>query len=320
MRKKKNAIIRVLAFFMVGILVLTMLTSCSIALDTGSGKTDEATKNKEIENHLANSKLQYPAKNDLFFYNVYKDYVKITKYIGEGGEVTVPSTIENLPVYEIGKDAFKETSVTKVTIEKGVYKIAASCFEKCAFLENIDLPDSLVGIGQYAFRECSTLKEITIPRQVGVVPAYICLNCESLETVTILNEKANGQISTAAFSGCVSLKTVYVPKTIATISADAFSNISEEVVFYGPAECAAAKYCADYFLDYIVDDGKEENRPVENVDNEDTNSEAAGEKVNENSNEKNNEGGTTWMLIGVGVLFIGIIVGGIVFFIMRRRR
>ena len=52
--------------------------------------------------------LQYPASNDDFKYNVYDTYVEITEYIGEedAERVTVPATLENLPVYVVDAYVF----------------------------------------------------------------------------------------------------------------------------------------------------------------------------------------------------------------------
>jgi hypothetical protein len=55
---------------------------------------------------LPDSKLVSSSSDQSFSYDVYKDYVEITAYIGAGAVVTVPASYENTAVVSIGKNAF----------------------------------------------------------------------------------------------------------------------------------------------------------------------------------------------------------------------
>lgn len=56
-----------------------------------------------------------------FQYTIHSGEVTITGYGGPGGEVTIPSTINSLPVTRIGPNAFSShTGLTSVTIPNSV--------------------------------------------------------------------------------------------------------------------------------------------------------------------------------------------------------
>ena len=53
------------------------------------------------------------------------------------------------------------TSLTSVTITKGVTSIGLQAFFNCSSLTSITIPDSVISIGGYAFSACSSLTNIT---------------------------------------------------------------------------------------------------------------------------------------------------------------
>ncbi len=73
--------------------------------------------------------------NEDFQYDRIKDGVKIFKYTGAAENVTIPATIDNLPVTEIGNKAFFG----------------------CGALKTIDIPDSVKIIAEDAFEDCENL-------------------------------------------------------------------------------------------------------------------------------------------------------------------
>jgi len=79
-----------------------------------------------------------------FTYSTADGTITITTHIGPGGNVTIPSTIEGLPVTSIGDSAFfGVTSLTGVTI-----------------------PDSVTNLGEQAFLNCARLTSPTIGKGV----------------------------------------------------------------------------------------------------------------------------------------------------------
>lgn len=86
--------------------------------------------------------------------------VTITRYIGAGGAVTIPSEIEGCPVTCIGIAAFNMTYTTSITIPHSVTTIEALAFECIGGLTSITIPDSVVNMGVWVFLDCLSLRNI----------------------------------------------------------------------------------------------------------------------------------------------------------------
>src|SRR5262245_9602629 len=123
-----------------------------------------------------------------FNYTTNNGAITITKYTGPGGDVTIPSTINGLPVASIGDLAFYSRSfnysLTSVTISDGVTSIGWSAFENCRSLTNVAIPNSVTNIGGRAFYLCSSLTSVTIPNGVTSIGLFTFYYCSSLSSVT----------------------------------------------------------------------------------------------------------------------------------------
>ena len=90
------------------------------------------------------------------------DTITITKYIGAGGDVIIPSKINGKPVTGIGEYAFYD----------------------CDSLTGINIPDSVTIIGDCAFYNCDGLTSVAIPASVTSIDSYALADCANLESVT----------------------------------------------------------------------------------------------------------------------------------------
>jgi hypothetical protein len=82
----------------------------------------------------------------------------ITKYTGPGGAVTIPDTINGLPVTSIGPCAFSNCSnLTSVTIPNSVTEVGGGAFVWCTSLTNATIGNSVTSIGDDAFHGCTSL-------------------------------------------------------------------------------------------------------------------------------------------------------------------
>jgi hypothetical protein len=101
---------------------------------------------------------------------VWEGTIAITGYTGPGGAVTIPSTINGVPVTDIWLSAFLYcTSLTSVTIPNSVIGIEDGAFAWCNSLTTITIPNSVSYIGDYAFEHCSSLTNISLFRNVPAV-------------------------------------------------------------------------------------------------------------------------------------------------------
>ncbi len=121
------------------------------------------------------------AQAEDYTYETNNGAIAITKYIGPGGEVTIPRTITGLPVTSIGNDAFADcTSLTNITIPTSVTYIGDSAFYYCTNLTGVTIPDSVTSIGDDAFTRCTSLTSVTIGNGVTSIGDAAFFYCTSL--------------------------------------------------------------------------------------------------------------------------------------------
>src|SRR5881394_2142475 len=126
-----------------------------------------------------------------YIYTTNNGTITLRGYIGPGGVVNIPSTIDGLPDTSIGEDAFfGQSRLTSVTIPNGVTSIGFSAFASCDGLTNVTIPDSVTDIYFEAFSGCASLTSVTIPksvRHIGFAPFSACSNLTAI-TVEPLND------------------------------------------------------------------------------------------------------------------------------------
>lgn len=161
-----------------------------------------------------------------FRYSRIGDYVAIEKYTGSDYAVIIPSMIENIPVKKIEKEAFKECKFLKeIQIPDSVIKIGDFAFSGCYHLKTVDIPESVTEIGDSAFSFCESLEEINIPDSVTEIGEleigeFAFGDCESLKSINIPDSVT--KICEWTFSGCTSLKSINIPDSVTKIGAFAF--------------------------------------------------------------------------------------------------
>lgn len=197
-------------------------------------------------------------KADLPFGYVAEDAsITITSYFGPGGAVTIPDSIEFLPVASIGSDAFFDaSSITSITLPDSLTTIWGSAFSGCSGLTNITLPSSLSTIDFAPFLGCINLTAIivepgnpwlssidgvlfdashslllefpagkagsyAVPNTVTGIEDWAFYGCAHLTDVTLPNGAT--QIGRLAFHACTGLTNVALPNSVTSIGQDAFA-------------------------------------------------------------------------------------------------
>lgn len=136
-------------------------------------------------------------------------------------EFVIPETVKAIGSYAFGSC----TSLSSVTLNEGLKQIGYSAFSKSYIggngypaITELDLPESLEYIGDYAFR-CSSLDKIEIPAKVKEIKSYAFSESEISELT--LNEGLE-IIGDCAFSNCRNLQTVDFPDSVKSIGKNAF--------------------------------------------------------------------------------------------------
>ena len=218
--------------------------------------------------------------------------------------VTIPNSVTDINSY-----AFDGcSSLTSVTIPSSVKYIGSGPFADCTKLEEIivedgnenycsdngalynldktrlfqcpgaktelDIPNSVINVEQYAFDGCSSLTSVTISNSMWTIHNSLFAGCSSLTSVTIPNSVTS--IQDEAFRGCSSLTSVTIPNSVTFIHAkvfydcssltkiidlnpfpqatdtDAFKNVPSDAVVYIP-KGSYMYYGQSGFLEYFSD-------------------------------------------------------------------
>lgn len=99
-------------------------------------------------------------------------------------------------------------SITSAIVGEGVTKLGSMTFYNCKNLTNVELPSTLIGIGEGAFGYCSKLKTVNIPNTVSRIERYAFHSCKVLESINI--PSAVTYIGEDAFYDCKAIEKVYI--------------------------------------------------------------------------------------------------------------
>jgi hypothetical protein len=150
-----------------------------------------------------------------------------------GGAVTIPGTINFLPVTSIGDWAFSScASVTSIVIPNNVASIGAGAFYHCAGLTSVVIANGLTSIGDGAFNGCTSLASVRIPDSVTSIGSSAFYDCTSLTSVTIPSKVTN--IWSWTFGSCPSLTGIYFQGNAPSFGSYAFYADISMTVYYLP--------------------------------------------------------------------------------------
>ena len=163
---------------------------------------DEAEDEEEPDNTQSNGEYKYIVDGD---------HIKLTEYLGDEAEVTIPSDIDGVKVTVIGEMTFLACgNLEKAVIPDSVVQIEGTAFSECKNLTELNIPETISTIEGLTFSECKSLTEITIPSSVAKIEMWAFLDCTGLEKIVIPDSVT--EIESGAFQGCTALSDVTLPE------------------------------------------------------------------------------------------------------------
>ncbi|MDQ8195402.1 leucine-rich repeat domain-containing protein [Coraliomargarita sp. SDUM461004] len=163
---------------------------------------------------------------DDFVFHMNEETVEITEYVGTSTIVTVPSEIDSIPVQSIGRDAFRNSQITEITLPDSILKIQAYAFEGCNQLTTIQLSAQLLTIGESAF-EGTNITAVNFPQTLRTLADSAFMHSQSLTSIQFPMDSSELSIGINVFSNCDELLTVSLPTGLQTIPAGMFSSCNQ---------------------------------------------------------------------------------------------
>ena len=140
-----------------------------------------------------------------------------TKYKSWISQVTVETGIT-----EIGSYAFQGLSGVKtIELPASVLRIGQRAFQQSG-LESMKLPNSVAAVESGAFEGCTYLRTLSLPTALTQIPEAMAKDCENLQSVSL--PKSIESIGESAFQGCETFTEILLPDGLTEIGGAAFEG------------------------------------------------------------------------------------------------
>ena len=116
----------------------------------------------------------------------------------------------------------KNNDIESCEIHENTRIIYDEAFYECKKLTDIDIPDSVRGIGFRVFSSCDSLKNMVIPNSVTYIGYGAFLDCINLESIVLSDSITTIEDST--FDYCYKLKSIIIPEGVTSIGEYAFAG------------------------------------------------------------------------------------------------
>jgi uncharacterized repeat protein (TIGR02543 family) len=168
------------------------------------------------------------------------------------GDIQIPASLGGCPVTALGDYAFKAcSSITSVTMPKGVRTIGNRAFLNCSAISNVTFSPMTTSIGDSAFYGCSSLKSLVLPHNVVNIADSAFHYCRALTNVTFSPMTTN--IGELAFSECL-FKSLVLPDNVVNIASKAFfgcEGLTNITVGAGTMSIGGSVFCECISLERV---------------------------------------------------------------------
>lgn len=207
------------------------------------GNTDKAAEEPPAEPVIeadAYGLSSEEAAENGFIFRLETDHAVITRLNDDKREermIRIPDYIDQLPVTEIGQEAFADDiTLEYLTLPRHLKQIDDGAFSGCLSMGELTLPDELEAIGRFSFYNCSALKTLHIPASVSDIGEAAFSACMNLNDLTL--SEGLIRIGKDAFSYCLFLRELEIPASVREIGSGAFTGCDRLTLFYTPGSYA----------------------------------------------------------------------------------
>lgn len=163
-----------------------------------------------------------------YTYEIYQDHAVLKKYTGSVINLTLPSTVNGVPVTEIGFQCFyQNTKLISVTVPSSITSIGNAAFSGCTKLKSVaglnKTKVTYIGLGAFANCEVLDMDYNDFPSTIKTIEGSAFNDCKLLRSIDVSNLSSLG---TYAFKNCTSLTALYGFQncSVKEIPKEAFNN------------------------------------------------------------------------------------------------
>lgn len=124
-------------------------------------------------------------------------------------------------ITKIDYGAFWDSTLQTIQIPSTVVEIGESAFDTCESLTAIEFPSSVTTFGSDVLYGCVSLKSVKLPENMERIPDYFMQGCQAVTSIDLPSSVK--EIGEFAFAECTGLSDVVLPENIISLERFAFS-------------------------------------------------------------------------------------------------
>ena len=163
----------------------------------------------------------------------------LVSYIGEGAELTLPSSYNGESYELFGYTFYERDDIKSITLPSCITSIPEYAFAYCRSLEEVTVSEGVTSIGQFAFYYCEGMEKLTLPSTLKSTDRDCFNSCYALKELYISDVKGWCEISFSSgginnisnplryadnlyVNGIRANDNLVIPETVTTIKSGAF--------------------------------------------------------------------------------------------------
>ena len=199
----------------------------------------------------------------------------ITRCVGTEVRLTLPDTIDGVPVTAIGSQCFCQPAeaveavdgiqyvqaeppagtaandtLQHLILPSSIITLQAKSLADCTVLKRLALPETVTELGERVFQRCRKLERLDLSPNLTALPAYAFADCRSLTELTIPDGVT--KVGSQCFYNCTQLKSLALPRTVSEIGSGVLMNCARLERLSFPAGLNASLLVSDLYQKLIV--------------------------------------------------------------------